>query len=340
MAARRSRSTPAISAGTDDHRGFLIEVAWLHHEFGLTQETIADRMAVSRSTISRALSEAERLGIVQVVLTEPLPGPARLADELRERFGVPAHVGAGLAGDPALPVAARAAARVIERTASAGGVVIAASWGRTLAAAVREVRPRRTADVTVVDAVGHASGGALAPAVEVTARLADTLGGRAVHMPSPAFADSRGSLEFLLSSAPVRQALDLARSADLTLVSVGIVGDASLLRGSGFVSPATMKQAMAMGAVGEILGWYYDATGRAVRTVDLLPVGLSLADLRQSRRVVAVAAGAEKATALRGALAGDFLDEIVVDASLGAALLTADEGSHTSGASTRESRTA
>ena len=302
-------------------RDFIVEIAWLHHELGLTQDAIAVRMGVSRSTISRALTQAEALGIVQVIVTEPPPESARLADALRQRFGIVAHVGLGSGGEDPQAAAARAAARLIERAVMSAGVVLAASWGRTLAKAASAVRPRRTSDVALVDAVGHASGGALTPAVEVTSRLASALGAPTVHVPSPAFADSASSLGFLLASQPVRQALDLARGADVTLVSVGLAGEVSLLRQAELMSAAAMESAVKDGAVGEILGSYYDAAGRFVAVPGVFPVALTLEELRRSRRVVAVAAGAEKGPALAGALAGRVVGEIVVDEALARALL-------------------
>ncbi len=306
-----------------EHREFLVEVAWLCHEYGLTQAAIAARFGLSRSTISRALSEAEALGIVQVVVTEPMPGQARLAEALRLRYGIMAHVGARLGDEDGTIGVARATARLIERAVAIGRVTVAASWGRTLARAAHLVRPRRTTGVVVVDAIGHVSGGEIAPAVDVTRALGASLGATVMHLPSPAFVDSRSSLQSLLSSRPVETALEVARSADMTLVSVGVVGEDSLLLQAGLVSAETMHAIVEAGGVGEMLGRYYDSSGHALGVLSPLPVGLSLDELRGSRRVVAAAGGAAKASALHAALIGGLLDEVVVDEALGEALIMA-----------------
>lgn len=305
----------------DDRRAFLIQVACLHHEYHLHQEAIAERLGVSRSTISRALSEAEQLGLVQVTITEPLPKEARLGETLRERYGITAHVAMRLTDEAGAQAAARVGARLIERTAAPGDVTIAASWGRTLARAARAVRPRRASGVTVVDTIGHAIGEDMAPAVAVTRTLASAFGGDAIHVPSPAFADSGASLAFLLGSAPVAHVLDLARQASLTLVSLGVAGRDSLLLHAGLVSPAVMDGMVRAGAVGEMLGHYFRADGSVIRRPSLFPVGLSLDDLQAARRVVVVAGGREKATAMRAAIDGRFLKEIVVDDELADALV-------------------
>ncbi len=307
-----------------ERRDFLIEVARLHYELGMNQETIAKRFSVSRSTISRALNEAEALGIVEVTVTEPAPLEMKLGEAIRDRFGISAQIGMRLVDDSSMVTAARAGARRIERLAVGGHQTVAVSWGRTLAIAAHLVRPRRTTGVVIVDAVGHASGKDMAPAIEVTRTLASALGAEAVHLPSPAFADSMASLQFLLASPPVEQVLRLARAADATLVSIGVVGEDSLLRSDGLVDAHVMREIIARGAEGEILGHYFDAAGREVEEPSLFPVGLSLEDLRAARRVIGVAGGAAKARSVRAAIGGGLIDELIADYELGEALLEID----------------
>jgi deoxyribonucleoside regulator len=126
---------------------------------------------------------------------------------------------------------------------------------------------------------------------------------------------------FLASSQPVVRTLELARRADVTLTSVGVVGDDSLLLSEGFLDRSAMDRLVSAGAVGEILGHYYDARGTAVADPALLTVGLSLDDLRRSHRVIAVAAGSRKAAAVAAAVAGGIVTEIVVDSELADTLL-------------------
>jgi DNA-binding transcriptional regulator LsrR (DeoR family) len=306
----------------DPRRDLLAEIAWLHHEYHLTQEEIAGRLGVSRSTISRALADAERLGIVRVIVTVPLAREARLAAELSNALGVTVTVGASTEGEPPMLAAARAAARLVERVADAGPATLAISWGRTLAATARMVRPRATHGLEIVDAVGHAGGEGLVPTVDVTRALAGSLDAALTHIPAPAFVDPGPSLDALLASEPVARALERARAADVTLVSVGVVGADSLLAAAGGIDAAQMAEVASRGAVGEILGHYYDATGRDVTREGIGVVGLTLDDLRASRRVVAVAGGPDKIEALRGALAGGIVREVVIDEAMAETLLT------------------
>ena len=302
-----------------------IRVAWLYHDRGLTQQEVADRLGISRSTISRILTEAERDGIIRVIITQPLPESARLAESLIEKFALAgAIVGPSLEDEAPALAAATAMARRLETIAASGSVTIAAGWGRTIALSAREVRPIPTTNVMLVDAFGHTTTDDTTAAVEVTNTLSRKFDARVMHVPSPGFAPSEDIAESFLESPPVQRALDRAREADIILVSIGIVGNASLLVSEGFMSAEGMQDVIDAGAVGEVFGWYFDAEGERVPAPGLHPIALTLDDLRDASRVIGVAAGTEKVAAVRGAIAAGILDELAIDETLAEALLAAE----------------
>lgn len=299
-----------------------VRVAWLYHDRGLTQQGIADRFGISRSTVSRILSEAEKEGIIRVVITQPLPESARLAEALIIRYGLSgAIVGPNLDDEAPARAAAAAMARRLESLASSGSVTIAAGWGRTLALCASEARPVPTSGVTIVDASGHTTTDDTTASVEVTNILGRKFAARVLHVPSPGFAGSDELAKSYLASGPVTKALDRARSADVVIVSVGVIGMSSLLITEEFLSPESMSRVIEAGAVGEIFGWYFDIDGRSVPAEGLYPIALTLEELRSASRVIGVAGGAEKLKAIRGAIATGILDELVVDATLAESLL-------------------
>lgn len=299
-----------------------IRVAWLYHDRGLTQQEVADRLGLSRSTISRMLTDAQRDGIIRVVITQPLPHAAALAEELIEAYGLSgAVVGPALNNEGPALAAARAMARRLESLASSGSVTIAAGWGRTIALSASETRPLPTTNVTLVDAFGHTTTDDTTAAVEVTNTLARKFDARVMHVPSPGFAESEEIAMSFMASPPVARCLSLARAADVVLVSIGVVGAESLLVQERFMPNTAMDDVIARGAVGEVFGRYFDESGQAVSCADLHPVALTLDDLRRARRVIGVAGGTEKVGAIKGAIAAGILDEVVLDESLATALL-------------------
>jgi len=303
-------------------RELTIRAAWLYHERRFNQQAVADRLGVSRSTVSRLLADAESEGIVRVVVTESLPESARLAEGLIEKYGLDgATVELALEGETAMDAAATAMARRLEHMVAAGSSTIAAGWGRTLGKSAQVTRNRHTSGVTIVDAFGHTTMSDIAPAVEVTNTLGMKFGAKVMHIPSPGFASSAEVAANFYDSEPVATALDRARGADMIMVSVGVIGPDSLLVNAGYLTNEEMDQVVAAGGVGEVFGLYYDAEGEAVMPDVLHPVSLTLEDLRASKRVIAAAGGPQKKAAVQGAIAADVIDELAIDDSLANALL-------------------
>ena len=309
----------------DEHnsrREQTIRAAWLYHERGLNQQAVADRIGVSRSTVSRLLADAERDGIVRVTVTVPVPETANIAERLIEKYGLSgATVELTLDGESPREAAAAAMARRLEHIVANGSCTIAAGWGRTLGAAAKRARTMHTSGVTIVDAFGHTTADQIAPAVEVSNTLGLKFGATVTHIPSPGFAATSEIATNFFESESVATALERARNADVVMVAIGVVGVESLLVQAGYLDEEAMSDVVAAGAVGEVFGRYFDAHGKAVMPAALHPVALTLDDLRSCKLVIAAVGGAEKADAVKGAIAAGIIDELAVDDTLALALL-------------------
>ena len=55
-----------------DERKLLVKVAQMYYEMGATQSEIAKEMGVSRSLISKYLSKARELGIVEIIIHDEI----------------------------------------------------------------------------------------------------------------------------------------------------------------------------------------------------------------------------------------------------------------------------
>jgi len=112
----------------------------------------------------------------------------------------------------------------------------------------------------------------------------------------------------------------------LALVGIGAVEPSKLLAASGNVfSPQELKSLSARGAVGDICLRFFDATGAQVQTpLDDRVISIELAQLKQVRRVVGVAGGKRKTAAIRGALAGGWINTLITDRSTAERLLQAN----------------
>ncbi|MCX6070342.1 MAG: helix-turn-helix domain-containing protein, partial [Chloroflexi bacterium] len=81
---------PARVHTPTDREQLLCDVASLYYEQNLTQEKIARRVGVTRSMISRLLTEARRRGLVEIHVKRTGARDASLEAALAERFGLKA----------------------------------------------------------------------------------------------------------------------------------------------------------------------------------------------------------------------------------------------------------
>ena len=65
----------------------LIAVAELYYRDQLSQQEVAERLGVSRSTVSRMLQQARDEGIVQIEIRRP-SSPENLSEALRAEIGL------------------------------------------------------------------------------------------------------------------------------------------------------------------------------------------------------------------------------------------------------------
>ena len=130
----------------------------------------------------------------------------------------------------------------------------------------------------------------------------------------------------MLKDRYVQEATALFKSVTLALVGIGAIEPSKLLASSGNVfSPHELKSLSARGAVGDICLRFFDAAGVQVQTpLNDRVISIELTQLKQVRRVVGIAGGKRKTAAIRGALAGGWINMLITDRNTAEQLLQAN----------------
>lgn len=290
--------------------------AWLYFVAGNTQDDIAKKMSVSRQTAQRLVSLAISERLVRVSLEHPIAACMKLAEEISSRYGLtmcdvsPSDTGSEQAGLGAI----HAAARAMERWLGAEKpIVMALGTGRSMRAAVDQVAGMECPQHKLVSLVGNISADGSASYYDVISYLAGRVKAHYYPMPLPVIARTAEERRLLTELATVRSVTDLARSADVAFVGVGHVGPNAPLREDGFISDAELGELVAAGGVGEIVGWVFDAAGKVLSgRTNARVASVHVGSLAGGARV-AVATGAKKVAAIRGALAGGLVTGLITD---------------------------
>jgi DNA-binding transcriptional regulator LsrR (DeoR family) len=305
----------------------IAKVAGLYYQRGMRQADIAAQMSLSQSTVSRLLKRAEQEHVVRITVSVPPGAHTQLESELETRYGLREAVVVDTVGDDeqVLRDLGAAAAFYVESTLKEGDVIGISSWSATLLAMVDAMHPlprsARAEVVQILGGVGHPA--AEVHAAHLTGRLAAFTHGSGVFLPAPGVAGSAEAARVYLEDPFVRSATECFAQVTLALVGIGTVEPSRLLASSGNIfSKEELDLLRTRGAVGDICLRFFDARGERVLTpLDERVIGIRPEQLRTVARSVGIAGGQRKHDAIRGALAGGWINVLITDLGTAEALV-------------------
>ncbi len=324
-----------LNLAHENDDALLVRVAWLYYFASLTQEEVAGRLGLNRTRVTRLLSEARERGLVSVTIQHESARILSVERVLEQRYGLqfclstppigfePAGSDArllGLQAQIARRAVGSAGANFLRSKLADGPVTIGVSWGRTIAQVAAQLSGVRNPHARFVSLMGSLTRNSASNPFEVVQALAERTGGEGHFLPVPFIADSGADRRVLMSQRTVASALALAQAADFFLVSVGELGETSLLREQNMLSASEMAGAVASGAVCDILGRLFGADGREVEHEAFLrTITVDLDGLR-GRSVVLLAGGPEKVRAIGTVLRAGLAQSLIIDGDTAIAL--------------------
>jgi deoxyribonucleoside regulator len=299
--------------------------ATLYYEDGLGQNDVASLVRVSQTKISRLLAIALERGIVKITVERYAARLPKLEEQLCEKFRLRAAAVIKTAKN-----ATRESARQTVGHFGAPWVaslfpnpgVVALGGGRSVADVVHRFRRGDVRRLTVVQAMGSIDSN-ISPvdALELGRAIVSLWGGEFLTLSTPAFVADKKTRDFFLASEQIRSVWQRLRKADAALVGVGPL-EQSVYSERGVLSASDVAQLRQAGAVGEICGRFFDDDGDECtspwrnRAISIEPD-----HLRKIPQVIGVAAGADRAAAVAGALRGGLLKSLLIDEAGATALV-------------------
>ncbi len=306
---------------TRDTRLLAKIASWYYLE-NMNQEDIARRARLSRSTISRLLQRARDEGVVAITVNLPDKTESFLERRLEDTFGLKEAVVTTRADEEDVPaVLGRAAAGYLHRILQPGDR-IGIGWGDTLWHMAQSLPAAGLHDLTWVQLTGALGATDKSGAAESVRTLASHTNGQAYVLHAPYYVDTQEALETMQSLPVIAETIEKWRNLNLAVVSVGPRDLEDCLIRYGPAVAEVVRQATALGAVGEICGRFFAGQENPdIRVPGRVPVGIPLDLLRHVDHIIGVSGGSGRAPAIYGALSHHLLDVLITDAPTARALL-------------------
>ncbi len=308
----------SLNIHDNQRREYLARIASLYYDHNKTQQEIADEVGVTRSAVSRLLTEAREKGLVEIIVHYPWRNSPELEQALITTFhlkGARVLVRDSKSYEEMLRGLGVLAAAYFDSILH-DGMIVGISWGTALYQMINTLRQRRMPGVEVVQLLG-ATGSENTPTNGpiLAQLLSDRLGCRSWHLHAPLIVDSEAGRNALLQDRGIQQTLERARHADLALVGIGSTRSDlySLLR-SGYVTEEEAQAIREKGAVGDVCAQHYNLWGQWLDIdINRRVVGVELNTLAKIDTIIGVAGSSRKGQAILGALRGGYVNVLITD---------------------------
>lgn len=295
----------------------LANVAEMYFLQGKNQVEIARKLGMTRSNISRMLTEARNSGIIQIQINRPLQENQTLSQKLVERFNlINARVVVVDHSSWLLEKLGQIAGRELLDQLKPGWI-LGTSWGTAISATVEQLDVAHPiSGIKIVQLLG-----ALGARIKeydghaIVRRLEEKLDAEGIYINAPFLVENKKVASSLLDNKSVEESLSFGKQADIALLGVG---SSELAHCSyylaNYVTRNEIQAIRKTGAIGDVCGRFFNIEGD-ITAMDFQErsIGISHQDLMNIPIRVGVAGGSAKINPIIGALRSGLINILVSD---------------------------
>lgn len=308
----------------DEDKAFMARVAWLYYQENLTQQQIAKKLGITRLRVNKLLSNARKEDIVQIRVLGPMAGCFELEAMLETEFALKDCVVVPTSQNPWMirDMIGVACANYLANSLSPGDV-LGTAWGSTVFDVARHLKPMHIDNFSVVSLLGGLANDppSLNP-FDIAKTVADKCGGKCYYLFAPSIVDSKEIRDAIMSDGRFKSTFEIAQQASKALLGIGEATEDAILVKTGFIDASKMAELRQRGAVGDLLGRFFDIDGSLIEhSINDTVIGLDLEEIGKIDVVIGVAGGPSKIKPILGALRGRRINVLVTDEVTAQAIL-------------------
>lgn len=321
----------SISNLEDQERQRLTRICWLYYIEELTHKEIGERLGLSRVKVTRLLRHAREIGIVQIKIEGADALYSELEHALCEAFQLrDAVVVTDATPGPALFRALAQGASNWLAPRLKADMLVGLSLGRTLSYLPTVFKMQEPVNCGFTEIIGGGSeGGQGFSSYSICSRMAELTGGQAHYINAPTVVSNPELRDLLVQDPSVAKAIERASRCEITLQSVGSMGEDNLLYQKGYLDEEKMQEMVQRGVVGDLSTHFVDKNGRTISTeIGNRCIALSLDHLHHIPWNVCVAGGPAKAEIIWAALQSKIFNVLITDTATARNMLKQHQQAH------------
>jgi len=230
-------------ANYDNH--LLIKVAELYYKQGYKQQEIANKLKISRSKVSRIISEAKKRNLIEIKINYSQADNITLEKKFEQEFSLKEAVIISANDSENITfnqVAKNAANFLIQKLNKSD--ILGISWGKTLNSVTESVQAYNK-DVEIIQILGDI--GSNLSAHSIVLKLVNKFNCKYTLLSAPAIVDSKKIKKAITSDSKIKHVLQQLNNISVALVGIGDLSKKSSFYQSGYLNYENLKELKNLG---------------------------------------------------------------------------------------------
>lgn len=293
-----------------------VTVSRLYYIDKISQTAIAQKLKLSRPTVSRLLQLAQDQNIVQITINNPFEQVSSLPQKLAHKYQLKRVLIADQVGASYHSILNQLGALAANYlgTVVQDNDTIGLTWGTTMAAIAKHLQPSTKKNVQTVYLKGTVSNSSRNNYSSIiTKQFNESFHTQTEILPVPVIFDNQKTRDLVLQDQFIKRIIKQGQDAQIALFTVGTTRPEAMLFQLGYFTQQQIHF-LESHSVGDILSQFITKDGQlASPQIAQRTVSLSLNELKHKRESILVAGGVEKVPAIHAALMGGYANVLITD---------------------------
>lgn len=293
-------------------------VSRLYYLDGLTQQQIANRLGISRPKVSRLLTYARDVGMVEIKLKAPdVESKEFLSKSLKERLNLMDVIVTETIErneEDILKRVAKAGAEFISRTLK-NGQIVGWGWGRTMFRTVQSLNSTDSHFSSLFIPLIGGTGQSVKyyQVNSLVEKAAEIFKAQVMYLNAPAFFADKNTFELFLKEKQVLNVLEMWKRLDVAIFGLGKpIHDSEIIKSE--IDSSMIIDLIREKAVGDILARFFNKNGEICKSsLNKLILGINIDDLLKAPLRICLCGGEKKVDGIITASKKGYFNVLVTD---------------------------